>query len=244
METLTDFATVQYFGVDTVSVGVFRIWRGTYDRDAASEIATLVLGVRADRDRHRTHRARGRARFGQSGGAGAGIERRRLGGWRAVMATATCGAVVVVAFIGPVVQLTVWAIREQTSDRGTPLLDAVPELPLATAPAGGGHGRASACSPPSCSPNAQRFGRRSGHRLVERGPSRWATPFPARWSAIGVILAAVAARPACSSRSGSACPGPWRPARSLVLVYAYCRPLPGARDSVRSKRGSVRCPRR
>ena len=28
METLTDFATVQYFGVDTVSVGVFRIWRG------------------------------------------------------------------------------------------------------------------------------------------------------------------------------------------------------------------------
>ena len=43
METLTDFATVQYFGVDTVSVGVFRIWRGTYDRDAAGEIATLVL---------------------------------------------------------------------------------------------------------------------------------------------------------------------------------------------------------
>ena len=44
METLTDFATVQYFGVDTVTVGVFRIWRGTYDRDAASELATLVLG--------------------------------------------------------------------------------------------------------------------------------------------------------------------------------------------------------
>ena len=45
METLTDFATVQYFGVDTVSVGVFRIWRGTFDRDAASEFATLVLVV-------------------------------------------------------------------------------------------------------------------------------------------------------------------------------------------------------
>ena len=38
METLTDFATVQYFGVDTVSVGVFRIWRGTFDRDAASDL--------------------------------------------------------------------------------------------------------------------------------------------------------------------------------------------------------------
>ncbi|MCB0993142.1 MAG: iron ABC transporter permease, partial [Acidimicrobiales bacterium] len=43
METLTDFATVQYFDIDTVSVGVFRIWRGTFDRDAASELATLVL---------------------------------------------------------------------------------------------------------------------------------------------------------------------------------------------------------
>ena len=45
METITDFATVQYFGVDTVTVGVFRIWRGTFDRDAASEFATLVLVV-------------------------------------------------------------------------------------------------------------------------------------------------------------------------------------------------------
>ncbi|HEX2576803.1 MAG TPA: ABC transporter permease subunit, partial [Aquihabitans sp.] len=38
METLTDFATVQYFQVDTVTAVVFRIWRGTYDRDAAAEI--------------------------------------------------------------------------------------------------------------------------------------------------------------------------------------------------------------
>ena len=36
METLTDFATVQYFNVETLTVGVFRIWRGTYDRDAAA----------------------------------------------------------------------------------------------------------------------------------------------------------------------------------------------------------------
>ena len=43
METLTDFATVQYFNQETITVGVFRIWRGSYDRDAASEIATLVL---------------------------------------------------------------------------------------------------------------------------------------------------------------------------------------------------------
>ena len=38
--------TVQYFGVDTVTVGVFRIWRGTFDRDAASEFAPSCWWLR------------------------------------------------------------------------------------------------------------------------------------------------------------------------------------------------------
>ena len=46
METITDFANVQYFGVDTVTVGVFRIWRGTFDRDAASEFAPSCWWLR------------------------------------------------------------------------------------------------------------------------------------------------------------------------------------------------------
>src|SRR6185436_13722614 len=67
METLTDFATVQYFNQETITVGVFRIWRGTYDRDAASELATLVLvfalfAIALERI------LRGRARFGESAG--------------------------------------------------------------------------------------------------------------------------------------------------------------------------------
>ena len=70
METLTDFATVQYFNQETITVGVFRIWRGSYDRDAASEIATLVLvfalfAIAFERI------LRGRARFGESGGEAA-----------------------------------------------------------------------------------------------------------------------------------------------------------------------------
>ena len=66
METLTDFATVQYFNQETVTVGVFRIWRGTYDRDAASEIATLVL-VLALFSIGFERVLRGRARFGDVG---------------------------------------------------------------------------------------------------------------------------------------------------------------------------------
>ncbi len=125
METLTDFATVQYFQVDTVTVGVFRIWRGTYDRDAAAEIATLVLGfaliaIMLERV------FRGRARFAESGGHGAGFVRRRLRGTKAVMATLGSSVVVLLAFGAPTAQLVSWAYAEQTGPRGTPLTDEYP----------------------------------------------------------------------------------------------------------------------
>lgn len=120
METLTDFATVQYFGIDTVSVGVFRVWRGTFDRDAASELATLVLAfallvVGLERV------LRGRARYGQAAGVAGGIAPRRLGGAKAVAATVACSAVVIAAVGAPVLRLVTWAIDEATGPRGTPL---------------------------------------------------------------------------------------------------------------------------
>ncbi|TDT16690.1 iron(III) transport system permease protein [Ilumatobacter fluminis] len=217
METLTDFATVQYFGVDTVSVGVFRIWRGTYDRDAAAEIATVVLAfalvaIAIERI------ARGRARFGQSGGEGAGLERRVLTGWRAVAASVACGAVVVAAFAGPVLQLVVWAVREQTSDRGTPLVDSFPEylsnsvqlmvitvvvcLVAAVVVA-----------------NAQRFGSRRLTGVAARAAAiGYAVPGPV--VGMGVILAVVGADELLEA-IGLDLPGAVATGSLVVLVYAY-----------------------
>ena len=43
METLTDFATVQYFNVQTVSVGVYLVWKGSFDFHAATQLSVLVL---------------------------------------------------------------------------------------------------------------------------------------------------------------------------------------------------------
>jgi iron(III) transport system permease protein len=122
METLTDFATVQYFGVDTLSVGVFRIWRGSYDRDAAAELATLVLvfallAIGLERI------LRGRARFAIAGGKGSGFQARRMTGWRALGSTTIAVLVVVAGFAAPTAQLAAWATREQGGQRGTPLLD-------------------------------------------------------------------------------------------------------------------------
>ena len=121
METLTDYGTVQYFNVDTVTVGVFRIWRGTYDRDAASEIATLVLAfalVAIGLERV----VRGRARFGESGGRGSGVEPSRLSRWQGLAASAAAGTVVALAFAAPTIRLASWAIDEQRSPRGTPMV--------------------------------------------------------------------------------------------------------------------------
>ena len=121
METLTDFGTVQYFGIDTVSVGVLRIWRGTFDLDAASEFATLVLGI-ALLVIGLERVGRGRAKFGEAAGAASGLRPRRLQGWRAGMASATCVAILLMSFVAPSAQLVSWTVQEATGDRGTPLL--------------------------------------------------------------------------------------------------------------------------
>jgi iron(III) transport system permease protein len=217
METLTDFATVQYFGVDTVSVGVFRIWRGTYDRDAASEIATLVLAfallaIGFERV------ARGRARYGQSGGAGAGLDARRLTGARAWAATALCTLVVAAAFVGPVVRLAGWAIAEQTSDRGTPLLDEYPgylwhSLQLV------GITVVVCVVVAVFLANAQRFGSPHLTRLATRATAAgYAVPGPV--VGIGVLLTVVGLD-SLLERVGLDLPGAVTTGSLLVLVYAY-----------------------
>ena len=107
METLTDYATVQYFNVETVSVGIYRVWNGMYDRVAATELASLVL-LFALAVIAMERLARGRARYHQQGG-GRRVEPVQLSGRTAWAATAACAAVVGVTFVVPVVQLVAWS---------------------------------------------------------------------------------------------------------------------------------------
>ncbi len=107
METLTDFATVQYFNVQTVSVAVYQVWNGMYDRTAATEIASLVL-LFAIAVIGLERVARGRARFHQGGGART-VDAVRLSGGKAWAATAVCSLVVGVTFVVPVLQLVAWS---------------------------------------------------------------------------------------------------------------------------------------
>ncbi len=111
MEVLTDFATVQYFGVQTVSVGVYKQWKGSYDFDSASQLSVLVLlfavaVLAAER------LLRGRARYTQRGGRGTGLEPVRLTGVRAWSATLACLLALGVGFLLPVARLAGWAVSE------------------------------------------------------------------------------------------------------------------------------------
>jgi iron(III) transport system permease protein len=105
MEVLTDFATVQYFNVDTVSVGVYKL-KVSGELGAATELATLVLVfalavIAVERG------LRGRSRFHQRG-AREFLEPVTLEGPRRWAATGACLGVLSAAFLLPVVRLASW----------------------------------------------------------------------------------------------------------------------------------------
>lgn len=217
METLTDFATVQYFQVDTVTVGVFRIWRGTYDRDAAAEIASLVLvfalfAITLER------LLRGRARFAEAGGHGAGFGRRRLRGSAALAATAGATLVVALGFGLPALRLATWALEEQRRPRGTPagdrFLDYLGNSAVLTA------ATVAVCLVVGILVvNAARFsGTRAVRAARQAATVGYAVPGPV--VAMGVVLALVALDDLIDG-AGLDLPGTVATGSFLALVYAY-----------------------
>jgi len=108
METLTDFATIQYFNVETVSVAVYQVWNGMFDRAAATELAAVVL-VFAVTVIAVERALRGRARYHQKGGAAPRIEPVTLTGAARWVATGVCALVFGVAFAAPALRLVSWS---------------------------------------------------------------------------------------------------------------------------------------
>jgi len=217
METLTDFATVQYFGVDTVSVGVFRIWRGTFDRDAASEFATLVLAfallvIGLERV------MRGRARYGQAAGTATRLAARRLSGAQAALAFGACSTVLLLSFGAPTARLVAWAIEEATGPRGTPLLERFVEF-LQNTVVLAGLTTAVCVVVAVAVTNAQRFHAGRVTAVASRATAiGYAVPGPV--VAIGVVLALVSLDNSLEF-FGLGLPGAVATGSLVGLVYAY-----------------------
>jgi iron(III) transport system permease protein len=109
MEALADFGTVGIYGYSTFTVAIYRVWFGLFNREAATELASILLCftfslLLLER------LLRGRARFSQTEGSRRPISPRLLVGWRAWAATWLCGLIVTGAFLLPVAQLLYWTV--------------------------------------------------------------------------------------------------------------------------------------
>jgi len=105
METIADFGTVAYFGVQTFATGIYTSWFAMADRSAAAQLALCLLGfalVLAVAERSQ----RGRAKYYSAGKAHISMPPAKLKGWHAGLALALCVIPVVLGFVLPVLILT------------------------------------------------------------------------------------------------------------------------------------------
>ncbi len=109
METLADYGTVAYFGVDTFSTGVFRAWFSLGDPVAAAQIgALLLLGVGCVLALERKLRGRSAFHSGPRRAPAPFV----LRGAKAAGAIAVCALPAIAGFVAPVVLLVRLALQE------------------------------------------------------------------------------------------------------------------------------------
>ena len=114
MEAMADFGAVAVFNYDTFTTAIYKAWQGLFSLPAAAQLASLLLlfvalaliGEQQLRGRARYHVALRQER----------VERYRLAGSRAWLATAACSIVLLLAFVIPVGQLLRWVWSAARTD--------------------------------------------------------------------------------------------------------------------------------
>ena len=99
METLSDFGTVDYFAVRTLTVGIFDVWFGMENRGGAAQIALVLLSFiiillwleRSSRKRQRFHNSSKNQL----------MKKIKLKGWRSFLAIVSCLVPILTGFVLP-----------------------------------------------------------------------------------------------------------------------------------------------
>lgn len=108
MEVLNDYGAVYFFGVPTLTQGIFRVWTGLNDLSSAVQLAGwMMLGILALLVAESLHR--GRAKFAESAGDSAPLAHRKLRPLQAAGALLCCLTPLTIGFILPLLQLLRWA---------------------------------------------------------------------------------------------------------------------------------------
>ncbi len=114
METLADFGTMAVFNYDTFTTAIYKAWYSLFSLAAAAQLASIlivfVLVMVVIEQRSRLH-----MRYGSVGRASAS-RRITLTRGRAGLATLYAALILALAFVIPVIQLTLWAREVMAAD--------------------------------------------------------------------------------------------------------------------------------
>ena len=110
METLADFGAVSIFNFDTFTTGIYKAWFGFFSLSAAAQLSSVllifvILLVIVEQQ------MRARIQFHQVGRLSTENSRIMLYGWKKWAACGGLGAVVLIAFVIPCLQLAVWSVK-------------------------------------------------------------------------------------------------------------------------------------
>ena len=115
METISDFGTVEYFSIETLTLGIFNVWLGMNSLPGAAQIAVfaflfvIVLLVLEAYSRGRRH-------YSDTGRRHTSLTPIRTSGLHAGVCAAICAAPVILGFLFPVVILLGFVIQGYSID--------------------------------------------------------------------------------------------------------------------------------
>jgi iron(III) transport system permease protein len=115
MEALADFGTVNLLGVRTFTDAIYRVWFTALDRDAAMQLATLLVSVTLTL-LLLERLVRGRVRHAGQAARGDLVPPIRLRGPLAAVAVAAPLALIGLVVVAPLAQLAVWSVESVQND--------------------------------------------------------------------------------------------------------------------------------
>ena len=110
METISDFGTVEYFAIETLTLGIFNVWLGMNSLTAAAQIAAFAfLFVIALLTFELA--ARARRRFADTTRRAVPLRAERAQGLQAMWCWISCGVPILIGFVGPVAVLGSFVLK-------------------------------------------------------------------------------------------------------------------------------------
>ena len=110
MECLSDFGTVSFFGVNTLTTGIYNSWLAYDDLNTANQISFVLLLFILVMFSLEIH-SRKEARYHQPGRGFKPIQKIKLSGKKSLFVFLFCFTVLFVSFIFPVSQMIYWTLK-------------------------------------------------------------------------------------------------------------------------------------